>query len=72
MQEAVPRDLITYLILGTSNWSGDYFTDTAGVSFVFKPTSIKIGKNKDKSCMLQHLQDTFMRDWKSKLALPLP
>ena len=34
------KNIATYtfiILIGTSNWSEDYFTTTAGISFVFEP-----------------------------------
>ncbi|XP_041979993.1 5'-3' exonuclease PLD3-like isoform X2 [Aricia agestis] len=55
--------------IGTSNWYGDYFTDTAGVAIVYSPqehtsynTSVDIRRQ---------LQEVFERDWNSPYAVPL-
>ena len=45
--------------IGTSNWSGDYFISTGGISFVFS------GK------LRTQLVDIFQRDWTSAYAHPL-
>ncbi|AST09226.1 nicking-Joining Enzyme [Murmansk poxvirus] len=44
--------------IGTSNWTGNYFTDTCGVSINITPTN-GLGIRKQ-------LEDVFMRDWNSK------
>ncbi len=63
------------VFLGTSNWSGDYFTDTAGISFVFKPISHtnirKSASSKQIPDLLIQLQEVFNRDWNSQLALKI-
>lgn len=53
--------------IGTSNWSGDYFVDTAGVAFVMQENH---GANVTQDIRKQ-LQDVFDRDWNSPYALPL-
>lgn len=53
--------------LGTSNWSGDYFIDTAGVSLVI-PSADKIASS--DTIRLQ-LQQIFQRDWDSDFSRPL-
>ncbi|XP_053604375.1 5'-3' exonuclease PLD3-like isoform X3 [Plodia interpunctella] len=54
--------------IGTSNWSGDYFTDTAGVAFVFQDD---IGYRNATYDLRKELQDVFERDWNSPYAVPL-
>lgn len=49
--------------IGTSNWSGDYFNGTAGVS-------VTIRQDGDSS-LPQQLRDVFSRDWNSKYAKPI-
>merc|ERR1712037_1001189 len=46
--------------IGTSNWSGDYFSSTGGVGFVFTGE------------MRKELASIFERDWTSSYAAPLP
>jgi len=51
-------------LIGTSNWSADYFTNTAGVSFVSHETG-------NHSCFRDHslresLTQVFERDWNSE------
>ncbi|KAI8421877.1 hypothetical protein MSG28_009809 [Choristoneura fumiferana] len=53
--------------IGTSNWSGDYFVDTAGVAFVMQENH---GSNVTQD-IRKELQDVFYRDWNSPYALPL-
>ena len=61
-------DKVAYI--GTSNWSGDYFTNTAGVGIVIEePDSMEaVGNN---TSMRSELQKLFERDWDSAYALPL-
>ncbi|GBP28445.1 Phospholipase D3 [Eumeta japonica] len=57
--------------IGTSNWSGDYFTDTAGVAFVLQDeTHHGLQKNATEELRGQ-LQEVFERDWNSPYAVPL-
>ncbi|XP_017043870.2 5'-3' exonuclease PLD3 [Drosophila ficusphila] len=53
--------------IGTSNWSGDYFTDTAGIGFVLSETHDTESTKNIRS----DLRDVFERDWNSKYATPL-
>lgn len=54
--------------IGTSNWSGDYFIDTAGVAFVLQDgTQVKNGTQTIRS----QLQSIFERDWNSNYSHPL-
>ncbi|AFB76963.1 phospholipase-D-like protein [Cotia virus SPAn232] len=43
--------------IGTSNWSGNYFVDTAGVSIVLTPN--------DSTGIRKQLEMVFLRDWNS-------
>ncbi|CAH2261660.1 5'-3' exonuclease PLD3-like isoform X2 [Pararge aegeria] len=52
--------------IGTSNWYGDYFVDTAGVAFVYEPYITNTTRD-----IRQELQDVFERDWTSPYAVPL-
>ncbi|XP_038214207.1 5'-3' exonuclease PLD3-like isoform X1 [Zerene cesonia] len=59
--------------IGTSNWSGDYFIDTAGVAFVYQPEMDDVrdvSRNFSKN-IRQDLQEVFERDWSSPYAVPL-
>ncbi|KAL3275134.1 hypothetical protein HHI36_019904 [Cryptolaemus montrouzieri] len=49
--------------IGTSNWSGDYFTDTAGVSFILHDPVFD--RNSSHITIRSQLQDVFERDWNS-------
>ncbi|XP_052900595.1 5'-3' exonuclease PLD3-like [Anopheles moucheti] len=50
--------------IGTSNWSGDYFIDTAGIGMV-------ISSFDTNGTIIQELQSVFERDWNSKYAVRL-
>ncbi|CAI9730716.1 5' [Octopus vulgaris] len=51
--------------IGTSNWSGDYFTSTGGLGIIVRPTNTK------KPNLRQQLEDVFQRDWNSKYSHPV-
>lgn len=55
--------------IGTSNWSGDYFIDTAGVSFVLHDPVFD--RNQSEATLRSELQAVFERDWNSSYAFPL-
>ncbi|XP_019871035.1 5'-3' exonuclease PLD3 isoform X2 [Aethina tumida] len=55
--------------IGTSNWSGDYFTDTAGVAFVVHDPVYD--RNTSHTTIRSQLQDVFERDWNSNYTVPL-
>ncbi|KAG5684408.1 hypothetical protein PVAND_013643 [Polypedilum vanderplanki] len=58
-------DQVAYI--GTSNWSGDYFTNTAGVGFVAQDT---VNDRSDNVTTLRsQLDSIFERDWNSKYAV---
>ncbi|KAL0281226.1 UNVERIFIED_CONTAM: hypothetical protein PYX00_002277 [Menopon gallinae] len=50
------------VFIGTSNWSADYFTDTAGVSFVMTTNSTL------DNTLREQLVEVFNRDWNSSYA----
>lgn len=54
--------------IGTSNWSGDYFTDTAGVAFVLHDPVFD--RNASHTTIRSELQAVFERDWNSEYAHP--
>ena len=54
--------------IGTSNWTEDYFEDSAGVSIIFEPWMTSDNRNNRKNNLLSQLEDIFQRDWSSKLA----
>ena len=53
-------------LIGTSNWSEDYFTATGGVSFVIE--EVKPLKNHSKGNLIDQMRMIFLRDFESKLA----
>ena len=59
----------TLYFKGTSNWTEDYFEDTAGISITFEPWN-HTSKMKSKN-LLNQLDDIFQRDWNSKIAIPI-
>lgn len=52
--------------IGTSNWSGDYFVNTAGAALVVQQDHPSEG-----ATVLEQLQQVFERDWSSAYASPL-
>ncbi|XP_053678684.1 5'-3' exonuclease PLD3-like [Anopheles nili] len=50
--------------IGTSNWSGDYFIDTAGIGMV-------ISSFDTNGTIIEELQSLFERDWNSKYSMHL-
>ncbi|APG58373.1 phospholipase-D-like protein K4 [BeAn 58058 virus] len=44
--------------IGTSNWSGNYFVDTAGISIV-------LSQNESDNGIRKQLETIFLRDWYS-------
>ncbi|XP_076658422.1 5'-3' exonuclease PLD3 isoform X1 [Halictus rubicundus] len=56
----------TAAYVGTSNWSGDYFTNTAGVGTVFETVGDQTPDN-----LRQQLEKIFLRDWSSEYAYAL-
>ncbi|XP_058793368.1 5'-3' exonuclease PLD3-like isoform X2 [Phymastichus coffea] len=57
-------DIAAYI--GTSNWSGDYFINTAGIGMVFEDAD-----RRNNNSIRQQLEDLFYRDWNSQYAHPL-
>nr|XP_033328815.1 phospholipase D3-like [Megalopta genalis] len=53
----------TAAYVGTSNWSGDYFTNTAGVGTVFENIGDQTPDN-----LRQQMEKIFLRDWSSEYA----
>lgn len=58
-------DRVAYI--GTSNWSGDYFVNTAGSALVVNQTCATNATN----TMQKRLEDVFMRDWASPYSHPI-
>lgn len=56
--------------IGTSNWSADYFVDTAGIGLVLEETS-NVGGNGTKQSIRQDLANIFERDWNSSYAFEM-
>lgn len=54
--------------IGTSNWSGEYFTYTAGVGLVLAEVDFE---NETQHTLRSDVVDVFARDWHSPYALPL-
>ncbi|XP_054006536.1 5'-3' exonuclease PLD3-like isoform X1 [Hylaeus anthracinus] len=57
-------DVAAYI--GTSNWSGDYFTNTAGIGTVFESVGDETSDN-----LRRQLEDIFHRDWYSEYSYAL-
>ncbi|CAH0552868.1 unnamed protein product [Brassicogethes aeneus] len=55
--------------IGTSNWSGDYFTDTAGVAFVVHDPVYD--RDTNHTTIRSELQGVFERDWNSNYSFPI-
>lgn len=58
------------LYIGTSNWTEDYFSDTAGVCVVLEP-DLTMKTEEGRKNLLQQMEDIFQRDWRSDLAEPI-
>ncbi|XP_034557658.1 5'-3' exonuclease PLD3 [Notolabrus celidotus] len=58
-------DKIAYI--GTSNWSGDYFVNTAGSALVVNQTA----SESTEQTVQSQLRDVFQRDWDSDYSTPL-
>lgn len=60
-------DKVAYI--GTSNWSGDYFVNTAGVGVVLEDSVNE--RNASMRTVRSDLANVFERDWHSKYARDL-
>ncbi|XP_059202077.1 5'-3' exonuclease PLD3 isoform X2 [Centropristis striata] len=60
-------DRVVYI--GTSNWSQNYFTQTAGVGLVVNQTGSKVQKGQET--LQSQAEDLFLRDWTSQYASTL-
>ncbi|XP_071362822.1 5'-3' exonuclease PLD3 isoform X2 [Trachinotus anak] len=60
-------DRVVYI--GTSNWSENYFTHTAGVGLVVNQTGSEVGKG--QQTLQSQAEDLFLRDWRSQYASSL-
>lgn len=58
-------DQIAYI--GTSNWSGDYFINTAGIGFVSQDSVHD--RTDNVTTLRSQLASIFDRDWNSKYAV---
>lgn len=61
-------DNVAYI--GTSNWSADYFVDTAGIGLIMEEAS-KYGKNGTIQSIREDLVSVFERDWNSPYAFDM-
>lgn len=61
-------DNVAYI--GTSNWSADYFVDTAGIGLIMGEAS-KYGKNGTIQSIREDLVSVFERDWNSPYAFDM-
>ncbi|KAK0149901.1 Phospholipase D3 [Merluccius polli] len=61
-------DQVAYI--GTSNWSENYFTRTAGVGLVVNQTGSAVGPG--QTTLQGELDQLFLRDWSSSFATALP
>lgn len=61
-------DNVAYI--GTSNWSADYFTNTAGIGFILQDTST-FDRNETMQSIRKDLASLFERDWNSEYAADL-
>ena len=59
----------TTAYVGTSNWSGDYFINTAGIGYVV--TQDTGNQTSTQIPIQEQLRLVFQRDWTSKFATPL-
>ncbi|OXB59487.1 hypothetical protein ASZ78_008312 [Callipepla squamata] len=55
------------LYVGTSNWSEDYFTTTAGVGLIIKQSSTNLQRRQQP--VQEQLKSIFERDWNSKYSV---
>lgn len=60
-------DKVAYI--GTSNWSGDYFVNTAGVGIILEDSVND--RNESSRTIRSDLAKVFERDWNSKYARDL-
>lgn len=56
--------------IGTSNWSADYFINTAGIGLVLKET-LQADQNDTTVTIRSDLASIFERDWNSAYAVEL-
>nr|XP_019936140.1 PREDICTED: phospholipase D3-like isoform X1 [Paralichthys olivaceus] len=60
-------DRVVYI--GTSNWSENYFSQTAGVGLVVNQTGSAVGK--DQQTLQSQAEELFLRDWRSQYSSAL-
>uniref|UniRef100_A0A1A8V070 PLD phosphodiesterase domain-containing protein n=1 Tax=Nothobranchius furzeri TaxID=105023 RepID=A0A1A8V070_NOTFU len=60
-------DRVVYI--GTSNWSENYFTHTAGAGLVVNQTGSEVGE--DQQTLQSQAEELFLRDWSSDYASSL-
>ena len=60
-------DRVAYV--GTSNWSADYFLNTAGVGYVVNETEAV--STADQMTLRANLQAVFERNWNSSYTTPV-
>ncbi|KAM9741257.1 5'-3' exonuclease PLD4 isoform 2-T2 [Menidia menidia] len=58
------------LYIGTSNWSENYFTHTAGVGVAVNQSGSPVGEG--QRTLQSQAQELFLRDWDSQYAAALP
>ena len=56
--------------ISTSNWSGDYFISTGGISLTINQTSLN--GTQSSHTIQQQLEKVFLRDWESEYSHQLP
>lgn len=59
--------------IGTSNWSGDYFINTAGIGFIMHDPNAYFPEEDpaNDTNIRNQLQAVFERDWNSNYSHPL-
>lgn len=58
-----------FVSTGTSNWSENYFTQTAGVGLVVNQTGSEVGRG--QQTLQSQAEELFLRDWRSQYASTL-
>lgn len=61
-------DNVAYI--GTSNWSADYFIDTAGIGLILEDIA-ELDGNATANTARSDLANIFERDWNSRYAVEL-
>lgn len=56
------------VVVGTSNWSGDYFTSTTGAAIIIRE---RPGDRSDRSSLIDQMRRLFLRDYDSTYARDL-